>query len=55
MANTISQQEHERHKRRRARQWLGLAVCVLVLIGGFTVVATAVNGVAVLFDDTEEK
>lgn len=55
MANTISQQEHERHKRRRARQWLGLAICVLVLIGGFTVIATAVNGVAVLFDNTDEK
>lgn len=55
MANTVSQQEHERHKRRRARQWLGLGICVLVLIGAFTVVATAVNGVAVLFDDTEEK
>lgn len=55
MANTISQQEHERHKRRHARQWLGLAICVLVLIGGFTVIATAVNGVAVLFDNTDEK
>ena len=55
MANTISQQEHERHKRRRTRQWLGLGVCVLVLIGAFTVIASAVNGVAVLFDDTEEK
>ena len=55
MANTISQQEHERHKRRRTRQWLGLGVCVLVLIGAFTVIASAVNGVAVLFDDTEDK
>lgn len=55
MANSISQQEHERHKRRRARQWLGLAICVLVLIGAFTLISTAVNGVAVLFDDTEEK
>ena len=26
-----------------------------MLIGGFTVIATAVNGVAVLFDDTDEK
>ena len=55
MANTVSKQEHERHKRRRARQWLGLGVCLLVLIGAFTVIATAVNGVAVLFDDTDEK
>ncbi|HJA25744.1 MAG TPA: PepSY domain-containing protein [Candidatus Fournierella merdigallinarum] len=55
MANTISQQEHERHKRRRARQWLGLAICLLVLIGAFTVISAAVGGVAILFDDTDEK
>lgn len=55
MANTISQQEHERHKRRRTRQWLGLAVCVLVVIGALTVLSTAVGGVALLFDDTDEK
>ena len=55
MANTVSQQEHERHKRRRARQWLGLAICALVLIGAATVVTLAVGGVAALFDDTEER
>lgn len=55
MANSISQEEHERNRRRRLRQLLGLGLCVLILIGAANVVAAGVRGVAALFDDTEQK
>lgn len=55
MANTVSQQEHERGKRRRRRQLLGLGLCLLILIGSVNVLGYAVGGVAALFDDTDKK
>ena len=55
MANTMTKEEHERNKRRRFRQMLGVVLCLLILIGAFNVLALAVSGVAALFDDTEKK
>lgn len=42
-------------RRRRLRQVLGAVVCVLVVIGLFSVVSGGVRLGALLFDDTEEK
>lgn len=42
-------------RRRRLRQLLGAVVCVLVVIGLFSVVSGGIQLGAALFDDTEEK
>ena len=55
MANTYSPAEHERNRRRRTRQLLGLVLCLLIIIGIFSVISGAVRGVASLFDKTDEK
>lgn len=55
MANTISQEEHERGKRRRMRQLLGVVLCLLILIGALNVLGAGVQAVAKLFDDTERR
>ena len=55
MSNPYSPAEHERQRRRRMRQLLGAVLCVLIIIGIVNVIGGAVNGVASLFDDTEEK
>lgn len=57
MANT-NEAEKTRHalrRRRRLRQILGAVVCVLVLIGLYSVVLSGVRLAAQLFDDTEER
>ncbi len=55
MANTYSHAEHERSRRRRTRQLLGVVLCLLILVGVINVVGAAVHGVASLFDKTDEK
>ncbi len=52
---SITPEEHERQKRRRSRQALGLLVALLVLIGFVTVLRAGVGLVANLFDDTAQK
>ena len=52
---SITPEEHERQKRRRSRQALGLLVTLLVLIGFVTVLRAGVGLVANLFDDTAQK
>ena len=57
MANT-NEAEKTRHalrRRRRLRQILGAVVCVLVLIGLYSVILSGVHLAAQLFDDTEER
>ena len=53
--HSITPEEHERQKRRRSRQALGLLVTLLVLIGFVTVLRAGVGLVANLFDDTAQK
>lgn len=55
MASNHSQQEHERNRRRRGRQLLGVVLCLLILIGAANVVFACVRGVAALFDDSDKK
>lgn len=55
---TVSEVEKTRHvlrRRRRLRQILGAVVCVLVLIGLYSVFSSGVRFAAQLFDDTEER
>ena len=55
MKTYMTQEEHARHHRRRARQALGVVIALLVLIGMVTVVRAGVGAVANLFDDTAQK
>lgn len=55
MKTYMTPEEHDRLHRRRWRQVLGFAVAVLALVGAFTVLRTGVQGVAQLFDDTEQR
>ena len=55
MKTYMTQEEHARHHRRRARQALGVVIALLVLIGIVTVVRAGVGAVANLFDDTAQK
>lgn len=55
MKTYMTPEEHDRLHRRRWRQLLGFAVAVLALVGAFTVLRTGVQGVAQLFDDTEQR
>ncbi|MBQ8647297.1 MAG: Ice-structuring protein [Oscillospiraceae bacterium] len=51
----MTNEEHERMKRRRFRQLVGLLVCFLVVMGVGTVISSGLGIVAALFDDTEKK
>ena len=42
-------------RRRKLRQLLGLAVCVLVIVGAISTVSGAIKLISTAFDDTEEK
>ena len=55
MKTYMTQEEHARLHRRRARQALGLLIALLVLVGAVTVVRSGVKAVAALFDDTQQK
>lgn len=55
MKTYMTPEEHDRLHRRRWRQLLGFVVAVLVLVGAFTVLRAGVQGVARLFDDTEQR
>lgn len=51
--NPVDREEHARRQRRRRRQFLGLVVCVMVLIGVASTLMGGYHAVAALFDDTE--
>ena len=53
--NFRTKEETARHNRRLRRQLLGAVLTVLMVVGLVTVVSAGVQGVAALFDDTEEK
>lgn len=52
--NNPANERRALRRRRRLRQLLGAAVCVLVVIGLFSVVSGGVRATAKLFDDTDE-
>lgn len=54
-ANEAERTRHALRRRRRLRQILGAVVCVLVLIGLYSVFSSGVRLAAQLFDDTEER
>lgn len=51
----MTNEEHDRMKRRRFRQLAGLLVCCLVVVGIGTVISSGLGVVAALFDDTKKK
>ena len=51
----MTHEEHARRQRRRVRQLLGLLVCLLVIVGIFTVVTRGVKVVGGLFDNSALK
>ena len=51
--NPVDREEHARRQRRRRRQFLGLVVCVMVLVGVVSTLLGGYHAVAALFDDTE--
>ena len=51
----MTHEEHARRQRRRVRQLLGLLVCLLVIVGIFTVVTRGVRIVGGLFDNSALK
>lgn len=53
--NFRTKEETARHNRRLRRQLLGVVLTLLMAVGLVTVVSAGVQGVAALFDDTEEK
>lgn len=55
MKTFMTPEEHARIHRRRWRQFLGLLVALLVLVGAATVMQASVSAVAALFDDTEQR
>ena len=54
-ANEAERTRQALRRRRRLRQILGAVVCVLVLIGLYSVISSGVRLAAQLFDDTEER
>lgn len=55
---TVNEAEKARHalrRRRRLRQILGAVICVLVVIGLWSVISSGIGLAAQLFDDTEER
>lgn len=54
-ANEAERTRHVLRRRRRLRQILGAVICVLVLIGLYSVLSSGVRLAAQLFDDTEER
>lgn len=54
-ANEAEKTRHALRRRRRLRQILGAVICVLVLIGLYSVFSSGVRLAAQLFDDTEER
>lgn len=53
--NEVEKTRHVLRRRRRLRQILGAVVCVLVLIGLYSVFSSGVRFAAQLFDDTKER
>lgn len=51
----VRKEEQARRSRRRGRQWLGVAVSILILVGIFTIVRSGIDMVTNLTDNTAEK
>lgn len=54
-SNEADKQRSNLRHRRRLRQLLGALVCILVVIGLFSVISGGIRMTAKLFDDTEER
>lgn len=51
----MTREEHMRLQRRRGRQFVGLVVIMLVVVGVLTMISWAMKGVGVLLDDSSRK
>lgn len=51
----MTREEHMRLQRRRGRQFVGLVVIMLVVVGVLTMISWAMRGVGVLLDDSSRK
>ncbi len=51
----MTREEHMRLQRRRSRQFVGLVVIMLVVVGVLTMISWAMKGVGVLLDDSTRK
>ena len=51
----MTREEHIRMQRRRGRQFTGLVVILLVVLGAISMISWAVKGVAALTDDSKRR